>query len=232
MGWNFYRIWSTDWFRNREVEQQKLLEVATNAVKNLPKPETKKQDPKEQETFEVEAVEKPFEFPPYKAADVFQLSHEHPSWDFRGFIKAILEVEAPLSEELLLKRIVWLFDREKVTSVVQKEYERKMRFCEERGIIRRNGFLYLNDGPEIQFRRPGDIEREVKQIALEELAAGMLEILRQNVTADKTGLFRSIAQQCGVNRVGKAINEQLDCALLTLRDQIDIDGDQISLKEP
>lgn len=231
MGWNFYRIWSTDWFRNREVEQKNLLEVATNAVKNLPKPETKKQAPKEQETFEVETIEKPFEFPAYEAADVFRLSHKHPSWDFKGFIKAILEVEAPLSEDLLLKRIVWLFDREKVTSVVQKEYERKMRFCEESGIIRRNGFLYLDDGPEIRFRRPGDIERDIKQIAPEELAAGMLEILRQNVTADKTGLFRSIAQQCGVNRVGKAINEHLDRALLTLRDQIIIDGDQVSLKE-
>ena len=58
----------------------------------------------------------------------------------------------------------------------------------------------------------------------------MLEILKQNVTADRNGLYRSLASQCGVNRVGKAINETLDSALRTLEGSIVIDGDQLSLK--
>ena len=33
MGWKFYRIWSTDWFRNKSVEQSRLLEAATDAIK-------------------------------------------------------------------------------------------------------------------------------------------------------------------------------------------------------
>ena len=94
------------------------------------------------------------------------------------------------------------------------------------------GFLYLDNGKEIQFRGPGDIERDIKQIAPEELAAGMLEILKQNVTADKSGLYRSLAAQCGVTRVGKAINEAMDAALNVLlqNNSIVTDGDQISLK--
>ena len=89
----------------------------------------------------------------------------------------------------------------------------------------------MDNGKGIQFRRPGDdIERNIKQIAPEELAAGMLEILKQNVTADRNGLYRSLASQCGVNRVGKAINETLDSALRTLEGSIVIDGDQLSLK--
>lgn len=39
MGWKFYRIWSTDWFRNEQVEQLRLLEVAADAVKNPTKSE-------------------------------------------------------------------------------------------------------------------------------------------------------------------------------------------------
>ena len=147
-------------------------------------------------------------------------------------IKAILEIEAPLSEDLLLKRIVWCFGREKVTSTVQHTYEQQMDGCQSYGIIRRNGFLYLNNGKEIQFRVPGDdIKREIKQIAPEELAAGMYEILKQNVTADKNGLYRSLAAQCGIARVGKSINESMDAALKVLRQShsVMIDGDQISL---
>lgn len=134
-----------------------------------------------------------------------RLSVQYRPHDFKGMIKAILEIETPLSEDLLLKRIVWCFGREKVTSVVQRAYGQQMYGCQHYGIIRRNGFLYLNNGKEIQFRGPGDIERDIKQIAPEELAAGMFEILKQNVTADKNGLYHSLAAQCGVARVGKTI---------------------------
>lgn len=150
--------------------------------------------------------------------------------DFLGMIRAILEVEAPLSEDLLLKRIVGFFGRTKVTSVVQRAYEQQMFGCQRRGIIRKDGFLYLNNDKEIRFRGPGDIVRDIKQIAPEELAVGMLEILNQNVSADKNGLYRSLAMQCGVSRVGKAVNESMDAALEILKDRVNIDGDVISIK--
>ena len=139
-------------------------------------------------------------------------------------------MEAPLSEDLFLKRMVWYFDREKVTNIVKSDYEQQMYGYQRYGIIRRNGFLYLNNGKEVQFRGPGDVERDIKQIAPEELAAGMFEILKQNVTADKSGLYHSLAEQCGVTRVGKAINEAMDAALNVLSDRIIVDGEQISIK--
>ncbi|MCQ2439703.1 MAG: DUF4011 domain-containing protein [Oscillospiraceae bacterium] len=230
MGWKFYRIWSTDWFRNKSVEQLRLLEAATDAIKNPGIAETKPAVERSVETFEEVAVEKHFEFPPYKAADIDGLSNRYLPKDFKGWIRAILEVEAPLSEDLLLRRIVGYFGREKVTSVVQRTYEQLMLGCQRYGIIRRNGFLYLENKKEIRFRGPGDIERDIKQIAPEELADGMQQILKQNITAEKEGLFRLLALRCGVNRVGKAIYETLDATLLLLQDKITIDGDQISLK--
>lgn len=230
MGWKFYRIWSTDWFRNKSVEQLRLLEAAADAVKNPTKAEAKPVDSQPAETFEEVAVEKHFEFPAYKAADFFEVCRRHHHSDFKAIVKEILEVESPLSEDLFLKRIVWYFDREKVTSVVQRAYEQQMYGCQRYGIIRRNGFLYLDNGKEVQFRGPGDVERDIKQIAPEELAAGMFEILKQNVTADKSGLYRSLAAQCGVTRVGKAINEAMDAALNVLSDRIIIDGEQVSIK--
>ena len=233
MGWKFYRIWSTDWFRNKLEEQRRLLEVAADAVKNPTKAATKLTDSQPTETFEEVAAEKHFEFPAYKAADILRISSECLPFGFKAMIKAILEIEAPLSEDLLLKRLVWLFGREKVTSVVLEAYEQQMSGYQSYGITRRNGFLYLNNGKKIQFRGPGDIEREIKQIAPEELAAGLFEILKQNVTADKSGLYHSLAAQCGVTRVGKAINEAMDAALnvLVQNNSVMMDGEQISLKQ-
>ena len=73
------------------------------------------------------------------------------------------------------------------------------------------------------------LSRKTRQF---QIAAGMFEILKQNVTADKSGLYRSLAAQCGVTRVGKAINEAMDAALNVLlqNNSIVTDGDQISLK--
>ena len=111
-------------------------------------------------------------------------------------------------------------------------YEQQMAGYQSYGIIRKNGFLYLDNRKEIQFRVPcDDVKRDIKQIAPEELAAGMYEILKQNVTADKSGLYQSLAAQCGIARVGKSINETMDAALkvLTKNYSLMINGDQISL---
>ena len=230
MGWKFYRIWSTDWFRNKSIEQLRLLQAAEDAIKNPISVENVQTGSDPAETFEELTVENHFEFPSYQAADIPKLSRKYLPRDFQGMIRAILEVEAPLSEELLLKRIVKCFRHEKVTNVVQDQYNRLMYGCRSRGIVRKNGFLYLDGDAKIRFRGPGDIVRDIKQISPEELAAGMLEILKQNVTAEKSGLYRFLATQCGISRVGKTVNEIMESALHTLAGTVVINGDQISLK--
>lgn len=87
MGWKFYRIWSTDWFRNKSVEQLRLLEAAADAVKNPTKTEVKPVDSQPTETFEEVAVEKHFEFPAYKAADFFEVCRHHDYSDFKAIVK-------------------------------------------------------------------------------------------------------------------------------------------------
>lgn len=230
MGWKFYRIWSTDWFRNKSVEQLRLLDAAADAVKSPSLARVQPVPIQPVESFKEIAAENHFEFPPYKAADFLEVCQRHPYGEFMEIVKEILEVEAPLSEDLFLKRIVWYFGRKRVTTAVLCSYEQQMCGCQQHGIIRKNGFLYLDNDQEIQFRIPGDIERDIKQIAPEELAAGMFSILKHNVTADKSGLYHSLAAHCGVARVGSAINEAMDSALDLLKQHIIMDGEQLSLK--
>ena len=169
-------------------------------------------------------------FPVYQVADIDAYIQKYLPNDFKEMIKAILEVEAPLSEALLLSRIVQCFDRKRVTSSVWNDYELKMRGCQKYGIIRKKGFLYLDGRTDIQFRVPGEITRPIECIAPEELAAGMLEILKRNGTTEKKDLYRALAWQCGVHRLGKEIGKILDKALYTLKNSVIINGEQLSLK--
>ena len=229
MGWKYCRVWSTEWFRNKVVEQSRLLEIVVEASKQENNFKNSKSLVVSAESFEESYSEVILDFPVYKVADIRKLSTQYLPDDFQGMIKEILRVEAPLSEELLLKRIVPYFGREKVTHVVQGAYLMLMDGCQSCGIVRRNGFLYLNDDREILFRIPGDIVREIKQIAPEELAKGMLDILQVLGTVDKQGLYVFLARKCGVTRISKLVSELFDEALFMLNDYITITGDLLSL---
>ena len=227
MGWQFYRIWSTDWYRNKAVEKERLLHMAKEAVARADKPQEpsiKKMPLKattvaqEVETrFVTEVKEAQFEFPKYHQLDAMQIVQKN-RYSLQAAIREILETEAPLSEEFLLKRIVYLFNREKVTKVVLDDYNRRMYRCGTMGIIRKNGFLYLQGMDSPKFRVPGD-RREIKYISIEELADGLHTLIEQNVTATRDGLYKTMTNLLGFSRTGEAIVARFEEALTLLKRQ-------------
>lgn len=74
------------------------------------------------------------------------------------------------------------------------------------------------------------VVRDVKYIAVEELALGLKEMLKQNVFAEKMGLFRLIIHQLGFSRMDNAGLSRLESALTLIKDEIEVNGDIISLK--
>lgn len=227
MGWRFYRVWSTDWQKNKRVEKERLLAVVKQAVLGAPK-----KSATTTQSFEKEVAETHFDFPKYVTADVDKIRAEA-GYNLKKTVLGILQSENPLSEEWLLKRIVHFFDKEKVTVAVRETYERQMFGCEKLGIIRRNGFLYLQ-GVEIPMLRvptEGAVPREIVHIEPCELANGIKALLVQNVSAEKEGLFRLLASKLGFARTGEVIAERMEFALGLLEKEIERNGEMLSLKE-
>ncbi len=232
MGWQYYRVWSTDWNRNKRTEKENLLQAVTRAMESA---EERKKKVKEQESpsFEETALTAHFAFPKYDWVDEQEAAKTY-NYDPLRVIGQIVEREAPVSEEWLLKRIAFLFGREKVTSVVREEYEYIMLRAAKSGIQRKNGFLYLNNGEIPMLRVPKEdvaVLREVKYIPVEELALGMKEILKQNFAVEKSGLFRLTVKELGFSRMGDTIVECLENALQSIEKEIVTEGEMISLKQ-
>ena len=228
MGWKFYRIWSTDWFRNKKTEKERLLEAVKLALSNTGSGE----EPKKSRPDDFEnTAERHLRFQSYEPADIAALSKEA-GGDYKYLVSRILEIESPLSEEWLLKRTCAFFNREKVTSAVKKEYEHAMIGCEDYGIQRNNGFLYKKGQKQILFRSPGILPRDVKYISPEELASGILTILSQNSYAEKDGLYKTLAEYCGLKRLGNSVIPSFDGAVNFLKDHgyVTVENNQISLK--
>ena len=233
MGWRFYRVWSTDWFKSPAEEKKRLLAAVENAFVDVPKHAaggTMPTSEKAAVNFDEEVEVKPFTFPTYERADDKEIILR---WgkNLSQTIQAIVNVEAPVNEEWVLKRLITLFDRKQLTVAVWREYEEKVKQFRW-NVVRKDGFLYKKDGKSCMLRVPkeGDTPREIKYIELQELANGLRAVLLQNVTAEKNGLFRLLAQQLGFARAGDVAQERMDAALTLLADEIEADGDILSLK--
>ena len=234
MGWKYYRVWSTEWYKNDEFEQTRLLNFIKNTIENKNSPvisesssislQTTSYDLKLNDYVNtITATEQPFDT--YEEQGALGIVVNNRS--FRAAIREILTDEAPLSEEYLLKRIVNIFGREKVTKVVLEQFDLKMKGCDKFGIIRKNGYLYLDDATDniihvpdnnvllYKLRIPGSV-RDIKYIALEELAGGMYYIIQQNNTVTRDGLYKYMTNILGFSRTGEAIVEKYDNALAVL----------------
>ena len=240
MGWQFYRIWSTDWYRNKPIEKEQLLRAVYDALAkseekqsvNLIKEEPGKTGIAQfaEKRFATETHNHKISFPEYVEVDAMMVIRNNAN-NLQTAVLKILESEAPLSEEYLLKRIVRYFDREKVTKTVVQEFNHKMFRCERYGIIRKNGFLYLQ-GSQPKLRVPGH-KRDIKYISTEELADGLFAIIQQNISVTRTGLFKTLSNQLGFNRMGEAAVSRFEEALNLLinENQVEENGGLIQAIE-
>ncbi len=232
MGWKFYRIWSADWFRNKRVEKERLLVAVKGALENTVANKKVEERKEKSNSFSETAIEARFEFPEYQKANEYRIA-EACKYDVARTTLEILKVEAPLSEDWLLHRLLFMFGKEKITQGVRNDFEWYMKDSKSLGIVRREGFLYLEGAciPMLRVpKRDGKLVRDVRQIATEELANGLREVLKHNVTATKSGVFKFVALQLGFTRIGEAISEKLEKALCLLSGEIEIDGEALSLK--
>lgn len=259
MGWKFYRIWSTDWYKNKRIEKDRLLSAVKNAIeradintelKSISSPdliefentelsavtfpsltdaEGEKSEPP---SFETETQEVGFEFPKYTPIKVEYIQASC-AYDPVQVIYEVMKKEAPISEEWILKRTSVLFGSSKVTPTVKERYEAITKRLKALGIVRKDGFLYFK-GMEIQkLRVPSknpDSVREIKHIAPEELALGLMEILKQNGTAERTSLYKILLKQFNVTRMTATTKAHLDRALELVKDKLIISGELVSIK--
>lgn len=232
MGWKFYRIWSTDWFRNNSVEKERLVAAVEAALNEETVKDNSSETNQHDVSFEEKIQVRHLVFPKYKMVSERQLMALYD--DKMKVIDGIAKVEAPISEEWLLKRIVSMFGRTKLTNVVWDEYENLMRReAHLYGLARRKGFIYIADNKQYSFRVPESesLKRDVKHVAVEELAVGMLVVIEQNIMVEKTGLFSTISKALGFHKVGPGISERMEEALSLIGGLVEVDGENVSLKQ-
>jgi len=154
-GWNIYRIWSTDWFHRRKDQEKKLLD-ALEQMRNGTHTTTKVVDVVD--AFPVQPIE--------VLADVTQTNviayvefegqfnsnkapHEVPVYKLTQLVEQIVQVESPVHEDEIARRVTKAFGLEKAGSRIQSATVSALKAS--RNLIHTNG-TWLIQNVAIQVR--------------------------------------------------------------------------------
>jgi very-short-patch-repair endonuclease len=233
MGWQFYRIWSTDWYRNNLVEKENLIKAVEKALhgdsgpsdsSSQPKPE----EPKKEEplSYENEVEVKPM-FEQYVLCDDKKLYYDC-GGDPRQTIRRIIAMESPVSIEWLTKRSCFMFGADKVNAQVRNSVRRCLLSLT--GIYIGSSFVYDGAQSVCNFRSCEKGVRDLKYVAPEEIAEGIRTVLRFNGNVPRLDVYKLLAKQSGNSRMSQVVISRMDEVLSDMGD-VGCADDVLFLKE-
>ncbi|MCG9969939.1 DUF4011 domain-containing protein [Pelotomaculum terephthalicicum JT] len=228
IGWEIYRIWSTDWIKDPVTEGQKLLEAVNKAMskymddgfdisnKNEEEDVFVPDDefwtvevPVEQSNSNKVNGDNPYGFDYYQEANVYEIDrHPDDTIYLAKVISHVIKKEYPIHFELLCKRIACLFGNQKATVKVRNSAEYVINNKLYNSVERKGNFCWVKNTNNIPVRipQPYDNGRPINYISTEEIAEAMFQIASKSFGITLDGLYVATARAFGFNRTGGNIN--------------------------
>ena len=132
-------------------------------------------------------------------------------------VLAVVLAESPVHLDLLTRRVVGAFGMAKLTAKARQRVDEVVQREESRGgLVRVSEFLWApkHDRACRSFRELGD--RDLLEVAPEELAAAAAWLLERNLSLDRDDLQREVAALFGIARLGRNVVATIEAGLETL----------------
>jgi very-short-patch-repair endonuclease len=235
LGWRLYRIWSTNWWVDEKSEVEKLLRAVGAAMDEGESPPLPTEPPgtRSESASEPKAPIASAPAPPdrpraYVASrvpagvgDRENFYEEGSNARIARLLRNVVREEEPILLDRLAARVSEAFGFLRTTP---RLVERVLQLIpRDLHVERREGTFVWTSLEACQgystFRVPGResaSQREISEVAIQELANGMLSILEHNLSAPDEGLIRETARIFGVRRVGRLVDERLRHAVAFL----------------
>lgn len=232
--WKIYRIWSTDWIRNRRASVERLLQHL-QALREYGKAGALADEPivisepSIEPDLEIQAlspVALPLahnERPPF--SDVIgvyveaTLPQRHRDALYNGgaaglrdLIVSVVAQEGPVHEEVVIGRIARAHGLQRTGHIVEKTILRAVAAAATAGVIlRRELFLWPTNARAATPRRPapGQPLRSIEHVAPEEIAEAAILVIRSSRGINEADLTRETARVFGYQRTGEKIEQTI-----------------------
>jgi very-short-patch-repair endonuclease len=237
LGWELYRIWSTDWWLNPEEPMRKLVArlealVATVPTEEEPAVELPEEIAREEESHTLYAEAEPVveqvapvaQLPEYELANLDRgnpdLFYEGRSMStLAGQLLQVIQTEGPVSQAVVFKRVTRAWGLSRVGSRI----EAHLSTLVPRQIARTtdNGTTFywpehVNPSTWDSIRVPGtdtETRRNIDEITLEELGNAAVYILTQQGGTSQDGLAKAVCRLLGVARTTAEAGARISRAL-------------------
>jgi very-short-patch-repair endonuclease/DNA polymerase III delta prime subunit len=193
LGWRFHRIWSTDWFRNRQQEISRMIEAIELAKRNVDDfvmPNRADIRPTEEPYVivrgapaspEVKGLTQPYrraQLPRVTASGIVDASTDV----LANFVCEILEVEGAVHISDITKRLMDAFGVARAGSRIAAKVDEVVNDCRRRSLaVVRGDFVYRPGNQPIQIRDRSAMdstERKIELVPPEEIDRALQESVR------------------------------------------------------
>ena len=262
LGWRFHRIWSTDWFRNAEHETNRVIDAINAAQESF---EATAETAQLSNFASSETVEPPARIQlDREAADVtndtthatryvsvdlpLQMEGSDivsaPLHTLRALVTAVVDGEAPVSIDIISRRLMAAFGVSRAGSRVVARIRDAVDAAinEHAYVLQHDGFIIrseqLDGSVAITVRDRSSMptaERKIELIAPEEIRVALVETTKLSFSISSAHLIAEVARQLGFNRASANITARIEAqlGLLLARKTLshDIDG-RIAIAQP
>lgn len=249
LGWNILRVWTMDWWDDRQKELDRIITCLEDLRQQPPReavlPAAKPMPPQppvgerkmagnvvRAPEMPVSVMSKATEIPLYEPAVLHAeaLSPENfiqPMYTNRiqAQIRRVIEREAPVCEALLVRRVVQSFGITRAGSRIQGRMEQILRSMTLNRTREDGQVVYWRVGQSVEdyagFRASGagEAKREAKDVPVQEAANAICQVLHDQISLLEDDLIREAARLMGYNRMGSVVAELFQKAIRSARRQ-------------
>jgi very-short-patch-repair endonuclease len=222
MGWRIHRVWSTEWFHDRDQAIASVLRSVEQAKQSpakrpvyappaerptpppsRPTPGGSRPAPEIQRRYKPGVPYALFQ-PRYRLDREHLLDGDH-STTLAETIAQLVRAEGPIHHDLLVDRLKELHGVARAGSNVQSNIERALRSAQQsRGVSREaKSSFYFVSGQNLEFFRvPSDsVRRPIEQIAPSEISLAVLYLVEDQFGIFEESLPAAVARLFGIDRL-------------------------------
>lgn len=226
LGWTFHRIWSTDWFRSRQQEIDRVvaaIDAAQHAADQL-LPMEINLTAAEPHVISRDAASAPVEpsfSVPYERAQLTPVlnmqMHQVRASALAQMIVKVVEVEGPVHVDVVTRRLMDAFGIVRAGSRIASSVDAAVQDCKRRLlVIVRDNFLSSPDMLEVTVRDRStwdSSDRRIEWVSSEEIDAALLKTLRLGFSLSRQDAATAVIEMLGFGRATQRITSVVDVRL-------------------
>lgn len=229
-GWSIYRIWSTDWFHRRAQEEGKLTDALVRAVA-LPAEAAKPRRPRAADERPIsppvvsehtETPDPPGASPPYIEASFRVKSsvppHEAPVAEVANALLRIVEIEGPIHEEELARRLATVWGLDRAGSRIRAATRTGLSRLVSDAKVSCNGAFWVPEPPRpVVVRSRAETSsstlRKAEYLPPAEIVAAGKDVLGACSRVHHEQLVVEVARRLGFQRTGQELQDAISAAM-------------------